>query len=117
MTKCQYLKPGKLNYLEDNLGSTYRPDLCQAAQAVTDRKGVRRARKAVNKWTASHNASSQRRTTPFLEFSGCDSTSFIRYGTSVSTYRYNYSTASCLTQMILECFMCRLLVQWYLHCY
>ena len=79
MTKCQYLKPGKLGYLEDNLGSTYRPQLCQAAQAVTDRKGVRRARKAVSKWNASHRAGAgQRRPTPFLEFSSCESTSSLR---------------------------------------
>jgi hypothetical protein len=81
VTKSQYLKPGKLGYLEDNLGSTHRPELVRAAQEATDGKGVRRARKAFQKWTAAHGKADRRqrqRASPFLEFSTCDSTSFIR---------------------------------------
>jgi len=78
VTKSQYLKPGKLSYLEDNMGSTYRSQLIETAQAASDRKGVRRTRKAVNKWTAIRG-SQQQRASPFLEFAGCDSTDFIRY--------------------------------------
>lgn len=78
VTKCQYLKPERLTDLAANMGSTHRPALVEAARSYTDVRGVRRARKEVNKWMKRRGGGQRQRSTPFLQFSSSDSTEWIR---------------------------------------
>merc|ERR1719431_905245 len=49
VTKSQYLKPGKLEYLAENLDSAYRVEDVRRAKEVTDEKAVKKARKGIKK--------------------------------------------------------------------
>ena len=79
VTKSQYLKASRLEDLAANMGSTHRPALVQASKAFTDNKGVRRARKEVNKWKSSRGDVLKYRSSPFLQFSNSDAALAIRF--------------------------------------
>jgi hypothetical protein len=80
VTKSQYLKASRLEDLAANMGSTHRPALVVASKAFTDNKGVRRARKEVNKWKSSRGDVLKHRSSPFLQFSNSDAARAIRFG-------------------------------------
>jgi hypothetical protein len=80
VTKSQYLKASRLEDLAANMGSTHRPALVEASKAFTDNKGVRRARKEVNKWKSSRGDVLKYRSSPFLQFSNSDAALAIRLG-------------------------------------
>jgi len=65
--KAQYIKKGKLEYLAENLESAYYKDDVARAKAVTDIKGLKKAKKEVKKWKKKHHGQKGRRGT-FLEF-------------------------------------------------
>ena len=65
--KLQYLKPGKLQYLADNMDTAYDKDAVVKAKAVTDAKKLKKLRKNVKKWKKEHENDKGRRG-PFLEF-------------------------------------------------
>jgi len=68
VTKSQYLKPGKLEYLAENLDSAYRVEDVRRAKEVTDEKAVKKARKGIKKWKKANKGKTGRRGA-FLTFS------------------------------------------------
>ena len=52
--KLQYLKPGKLQYLADNMDSAYNKEAVEKAKEATDAKGLKKARKNLKKWKKKH---------------------------------------------------------------
>ena len=68
VTRCQYLKPGKLDYLAENLESAYRLEDVARARQVTDIKAVKKAKKSVKKWKKAHSGDASSRRGSFLTF-------------------------------------------------
>ena len=67
--KAQYIKSGKLVHLAENMDSAFNKEDVVRAKAVTDSKGVRRAKKEVKKWRQNHKVGEGRAgTSAFLEF-------------------------------------------------
>merc|ERR1719402_1486503 len=65
--KAQYIKKGKLEYLAENMESAYYKEDVVRAKAVTDLKGLKKAKKEVKKWKKKHPGQRGRHGT-FLEF-------------------------------------------------
>jgi len=65
--KAQYIKKGKLEYLAENMESAYYKEDVARAKAVTDLKGLKKAKKEVKKWKKKHPGKRGRNGT-FLEF-------------------------------------------------
>merc|ERR1740123_2308605 len=68
VTKCQYLKPGKLEYLAENFDSAYLAEDVARALEHTDQKAVEKARKKLKKWKKSNSRKAGQRRSGFLEF-------------------------------------------------
>ena len=54
MCKSQYLKPGKLKYLSENLDTLYFKEDIELAKEVSDVKHVKKHKKSVKKWKKQH---------------------------------------------------------------
>merc|ERR1719419_283189 len=67
VTKAQYLKPGTLEYLAENMQSAFNKEDVVCSKAVTDLKGVKKAKKELKKWKKKHRNDVGRQGT-FLEF-------------------------------------------------
>jgi len=65
--KAQYIKKGKLEYLAENMESAYYKEDVARAKAVTDLKGLKKAKKEVKKWKKRHAGQGGRQGT-FLQF-------------------------------------------------
>ena len=85
--KMQYLKPGKLQYLADNIESAHNKKAVDKAKEATDDKGVKKARKDLKKWKKKHEKETGRRG-PFLEF--CKS-----YGSKLASVPGDKKTQYC----------------------
>ena len=65
--KMQYLKPGKLQYLADNMESAYNKDAVEKAKKATDKETLETLRRDVKEWNEKHGMNKGRRG-PFLSF-------------------------------------------------
>ena len=68
VTKSQFLKPGKLDYLAENIDSAYRAEDVARALEHTDQKAVEKAKKKLKKWKKSNSRKAGKRRSGFLEF-------------------------------------------------
>ena len=68
VTKSQFLKPGKLDYLAENIDSAYRAEDVARALEHTDQKAVDKAKKKLKKWKKSNLRKAGKRRSGFLEF-------------------------------------------------
>ena len=70
VAKSQFLKPGKLDYLADNMDSAYQAEDVTRALQHTDQKAVDKAKKKLKKWKKANSRKAGTRRSGFLEF--CD---------------------------------------------